>query len=361
MKISLLIDALGAGGAQRQLVGLACLLKEAGYDIEVITYYYMDFYNAILSNKNIPHIYIKEAQSKKSRIFYIGKYLRRSKPHVVIAYQSTPALIASIIKYFNNSFKLIVSERNTSQRYTYVEKLRFNLYRVANWVVPNSYSQANFIKKYAHFLIPKLKVISNFVDLNKFVPNKTYGYRKSNQSLHILTYARITPQKNIINYLYSLKQVLDYGINIYVDWYGYKDGDGSYYMTCKKKVSELGLQDVFHFHEPIQDVVYGYHSCDVFCLPSLFEGTPNVICEAMSCGVPILCSDVCDNAILVKHNLNGLLFDPYNINDIATSIIQFSKLSISEKMNMSLSSRNIAEKNFSAKYFLEQYEQLIKQ
>ena len=44
MRIILFTDCLGAGGAQRQLVGLAVMLKEKGYDVKVATYYDSDFY-----------------------------------------------------------------------------------------------------------------------------------------------------------------------------------------------------------------------------------------------------------------------------------------------------------------------------
>lgn len=39
MKINLFTDCLGAGGAQRQLVGLAVLLKEKGFEVKVSSYY----------------------------------------------------------------------------------------------------------------------------------------------------------------------------------------------------------------------------------------------------------------------------------------------------------------------------------
>ena len=44
MKILLFTDSLGAGGAQRQLVGLAVLLKQQGYEVKVCTYFDIDFF-----------------------------------------------------------------------------------------------------------------------------------------------------------------------------------------------------------------------------------------------------------------------------------------------------------------------------
>ena len=43
-KILCLVDSLGYGGAQRQLSGLAILLKSKGYNVKVLSYYNIHFY-----------------------------------------------------------------------------------------------------------------------------------------------------------------------------------------------------------------------------------------------------------------------------------------------------------------------------
>ena len=86
------------------------------------------------------------------------------------------------------------------------------------------------------------------------------------------------------------------------------------------------MQDNIHFHQHTQDVLRKYQECDVLCLPSLYEGFPNVICEAMSCGKPILCSNVADNALLVHNGKNGLLFDPTSVDDMAEKLIMLYKI-----------------------------------
>lgn len=354
MKISLLIDSLGAGGAQRQIVGLACLLKEAEYDVEIVTYHYMDFYDSILKEVGVPHVFVPGSQNKYRRIITIGKYILKSKPDVVIAYQSMPSLIASIVRLFNHSFQLIVSERNTTQRYTYMEMIRFNLYRVAKYVVPNSYTQGQFIEKHAPFLQKKTKVITNFVDIDRFHPLVMYSGRVGQKPIHLLTYGRITPQKNILNYIKAIKKVKDAGYCIKADWFGSKEGNVVYAKQCDELLSELDMNNIFFFHDPIKDVNLGYNRCSVFVLPSVFEGTPNVVCEAMSCGLPILCSNVCDNPRLVSSE-NGILFNPNDVEDIANSIIYFCDLKDELKISMAMSSRILAETKYGSDNFLKQY------
>jgi glycosyltransferase involved in cell wall biosynthesis len=115
------------------------------------------------------------------------------------------------------------------------------------------------------------------------------------------------------------------------------------------------LFDCFVFHTPSLSIHEEYRKADVFCLPSLYEGFPNVLCEAMSCGLPVLCSNVCDNGYIVKNKENGLLFDPNNIDDIKSKLVEFYLLPKSVRLNMAKSSRKISIQLFSKDLFLKKY------
>lgn len=76
-KIVCLIDDLCPGGAQRQLVGLAYLLKESGYDISVMTYHNDSFYMPVLSDNGIPHVYDSSFESPLRRIPLIASRIKK--------------------------------------------------------------------------------------------------------------------------------------------------------------------------------------------------------------------------------------------------------------------------------------------
>lgn len=104
-----------------------------------------------------------------------------------------------------------------------------------------------------------------------------------------------------------------------------------------------------------------YQQADAFCLPSFHEGTPNVICEAMACGLPILCSNVCDNFRYVKDGENGFLFNPNDINSMTEVMQNFLMLSTDNLINMGILSRNIAVDNFSISKFNTMWHEQISQ
>ena len=307
MRIVLFTDSLGAGGAQRQLVGLAKLLKDAGEDVTVLTYHCDEFYAPFLDENGIRYVLLNDAQRALKRIVKVCRYVRHEKPDVLIAYQEVPSLIACIAKILNPEIKLIVSERNTTQKIDKVLKIRFFLYRWADAIVPNSYSQENFIRGYCPRLMDKVKTITNFVDLSKFsVPQNK---RRSAKPV-IMVAATIFNSKNTLGLIEAVNLIPKPDRNFVIKWYGYSERFGDYYNQCIAKIASYGLEEYIQLLPKTQNISECYQEADYFCLPSFFEGTPNVICEAISCGLPVLCSDICDNAIYVHEDENGFLFDP---------------------------------------------------
>ncbi len=354
-KIICLIESLGSGGAERQLTGLAVMLKQQGYDVEVWTYYPNDFYLQRLKDGNVTYRYIPEAQGKKQRISVLRKELKRANPDTVVAYLDTACMVACIIKALGAKFKLIVSERNTTQHLSRRERLKFFLYRFANYIVPNSHTQSDLIKSNFPFLAHKVKCITNFVDTGVFVPAKTKIDRTPKR---ILTVARIMPQKNVINYIKAIKKVVDKGGMLRVDWYG-NSVDGNYYDECKQAVANNGLENIIFFHPAKSNIIDEYQNADWFCLPSLYEGFPNVVCEAMSCGLPILASNVCDNTHIVTEGENGFLFNPLDEDQIVNTLLKSLDTPEQNNVTMGDNSRKMAVDKFSSTTFINRYIDII--
>lgn len=356
MKICLFIDSLCAGGAQRQLVGLGNLLKEQGCDVTVITYHKDEFYLPFLIKNGIAYHYIPKAENKATRIYHVIRFLKNSKPDVLISYLSTPNIIACIAKCFIGKIKLIVSERNTTQSIGRNEQIRFALYRFADIIVPNSYSQENFIKTSYPQLAKKTVTITNFVDTDYFKPA---AKRIQDSIPTIISVGRITPQKNILNYLSALKILVEKGLKFKAIWFGNTDRD-DFFQSCKLSIEKLGLRDYFEFRPATKEIKSEYQKADIFCLPSIFEGFPNVLCEAMCCGLPVVCSNVCDNPSIVQQGENGMLFDPNIVEEMAFTIEEMINLPETEKELMGNSNRGKAIGMFSEKTFIEKYLQIIK-
>lgn len=355
MKILLFTDSLGAGGAQRQLVGLAKMLKNNGYQVQVITYFDFDFYKYDLDLFSIENIVISGAINPFKRLFKVRNYIKSYAPDWVIAYQETPSLIACVTKLLGCKVRVLVSERNTTQKVTIKDKIRFMLYRVADKIVPNSYTQADFLLENYSWLRARLQTITNFVDLNRF----SFNVKKLNQPPLIIVVSSIWPPKNTIGMIEAVKILVSLRYRFKIEWYGLVDGQDEYVNKCINLISEYKINDYIKLLPKVKNIEDKYKECDFFCLPSFYEGTPNVICEAIATGRPVICSDVCDNNRYVKAGINGFLFNPNNSNEIVQSISKALNVVPDEYVQMCESSRRIAEDMLDEAIFFEKYNNIL--
>lgn len=356
-KILCLIENIGSGGAERQLTGLAALLKKRSYHVKLITYIDVPFFKDFLRENEVEYENISKKNNKYLRVFQLNKKIHEYNPDVVISYLEGPSMMACIIKFFGAKYKLIVSERNTSQKITLREKIKFRLFRLADYIVPNSYTQGNYIKKYFKKVDLKVKVITNFVDTDEFFPSAKQNLKLEQRPLMIIV-GRFFPQKNVLTFLKAVKIISKQKYSLKINWYGNKLIQ-EYYKKCVDLKQELDLDEYIEFLEPTNKIKEVYQQADFFCLPSLYEGFPNVVCEAMSCGLPVICSNVCDNPYIIQDNLNGFLFNPHSPEDIAQKIISFIKLTPEQQKEMGDMSRKLALKIFSKNRFIQKYIELI--
>ena len=351
-RIVLLIDCLGPGGAQRQLVGLASMLNESGFLVQLAVYREDRFASYYLQNTEFQYVQITNTRNVFKRIMSILRFFRREKPDWVISYLESPSIYASLGKWLGQGYKLIVSERNTTQHIGFRERLRFFLFRKSDFVVPNSFSQESFLREFFPELSSKIKTIPNFVDLGFFAPSHN---RKRHDPPEIIVVATIWPSKNTLGFVDVVASLKLLGIKFHVSWYGKDAKNIDYFYQCQHRIESLGVEDYIELKDKTQAIREKYQSADYFCLPSFYEGTPNAICEAMACGLPIACSDVCDNSLYVLNNVNGFLFNPNSPDSISSSLVKMLLLNDDEYCNFCSSSRHRAELLLSKESFVHSY------
>ena len=326
MRLLLLIDNLGAGGAQRQFVGLAAMLKKNNYEVLVITYQDVPFFLPYLQEHNVDYKWIQKAGKKSTRIYYVYKAIREYKPDWVISYLDTPSIIACICKMLGLRFKLLVSERNTTQKKR-KESFKFWLFRIADVIVTNAYSQKSFINLHYPKLSTRTHTITNFVDTNYFICGKV---KVTHAIPKIVIIATIWPSKNTLSFIDAVKVASMTGAQFEIHWYGLLKENQDYIKLCQDKIEKHHLSSQIILLSKTTKIKQIYCDADYFCLPSLYEGTPNALCEALACGLPVICSNVCDNPRFVKDGLNGYLFDPRSVHSMAEAISRILKISKEE-------------------------------
>lgn len=353
-KVLCLIDTLSlGGGAERQMAGLAGLLHEKGVDVSLATYHRHDSNDIIYKRYGIKSTLIESGPKFYQKLLAVRTFINGGHFDVVIAFKDGATMIASLCKLMGGNFKLIVSERNTTQVLSRRERFKFWLYRTADVIVPNSHSQGFFIKTNFKKLASRVVVITNFVDTNLFKSKTDYSY---GNRLKILIVGRINPQKNIERVIRVVSRIKKENLPVSIDWYGGVYVNTAKYATeIKKEYDDASISEYLSFNGDTLDIADVYRKYDVFCLPSLFEGFPNVLCEAMSCGLPVICSRVCDNPLIVDEGVNGLLFNPLNEKSIYDAIKTVCSMDKNMLTSMGRKSREMAEKIFSEEAFVNKY------
>ena len=351
--ILLITENLGSGGAERQLTGLAVLLKDRGYDVCVVTYVNRSFYLPYLKNNNVKHILLPHGRLKILRELELIRLIRRLHPGSVISFLQSSNLMCCLARLLFK-FRLIVSERS----HTYPSlrsKVTLRLYHLADYILTNSYSEEENLAHLYPPIASKLNTIVNFVDCSRFVPARE---KKTGDERRVICVGRVIPSKNILRLIDAVKIVRNKGFNFRVDWYG-AVYDLNFFESVKQKITETRMNDAFHIYPAISTIEQEYQLSDIFCLPSLYEGYPNVVVEAMSCALPIVCSNVCENPRIVEEGENGFLFNPLDVDDIASALIRALSMDEAQLNHIGKANREKVMKENSEEKFVASYMKLL--
>tara|TARA_Y100001958_G_C21242679_1_gene571094 strand:+ start:440 stop:1537 length:1098 start_codon:yes stop_codon:yes gene_type:complete len=364
MKILCIIDSLGSGGAQRQLVNLGTGLVKLGYEIEFFIYHSSNlFFLNELEKNNIKVNIVK--QTKKGFSLNVQlKLISLLKENFdgIISFLHSPSIYAAIGKIFNPKLQLIIGERSSSlSSVSLSKKILFNFAKlISNKVVCNSFSESQRLKK-QFFLSNKVNTIWNGYQIKK-IDSVSFKNKKSKKQL--LVVGRISYPKNGINLMKAL--MLFYKNNGWIPtikWAGRRDFDNQSSKTFNEMNDFLSqnpkLKNSWIWLGEVKNLNILYNESDALILPSLWEGLPNVICEAMLLGCNVIASNVCDNYKLLGNGNHGILFEPKSINSICQSIEKFYLLSEEEKIKMAKTARKFAMSNLDLKKMVRSYEELL--
>ena len=357
MRIVCFLRSLGLGGVERQMSGLAVLLKRAGHDVIVLKYIPEDFYRAYLEENGVPVVHIDKKWGALGTSWSVAKKLEEFAADIVISYAQSPGLKACYAKLMcRRKFKLVVSERNFIPRFHINDCYRFIVYHLlADRVISNSFAQMRHMTSRFPMLNDKVCCIVNFVDLEKSHPSDKVH---RDGPIRISVISRLCRRKNAHGLIKAAKRLKDRGLPFQISWYGSTRETG-YYKKCVQMIERLGVEDVFKICKATRDVKSIYETTDLFCLPSFYEGTSNSLCEALASGLAIACSDVSDNAMYVKPGTNGWLFNPHSVNDMTETLAQIILGGRKVFESYGHQSRRIAQENFPIERFNREYIGLI--
>tara|TARA_B100000780_G_C21122889_1_gene455017 strand:+ start:2822 stop:3934 length:1113 start_codon:yes stop_codon:yes gene_type:complete len=367
MKILIVIDSIGTGGAQKLKAELAQGLSRKGNQVEIFIYNDNNdkFFASDLTSSGVKiHVAKKNRNGFSISVLYELRRLLKKDYDVIISSMHAPSIYAALAKLGIRKSKLIVCDESSSNApVPFIKRYLFYIATIiSDLVVPNSFNEALLMKK-----LPgrsnKIHPIWNGYDLSSFnFDDKEIYTNKGIKKLLIV--GRIAYPKNGLNLLKALSLFLNSnGWLPEVNWVGRDDFDKR--STDMKEqmnnylINNPDISKKFNWLGVVDDVQDFYKSSDALMHVSIYEGLPNVICEAMLSGCFVIASNVCDHPLVLGDSERGILCDPLSPESICNAIEMFNGMEEAAKIAIIKKARNFAELEFNRDTMTDKYLALI--
>lgn len=363
--VTLLIDSMGLGGAQRQMCLLASELYTRGYFVKILCYHSNLWSKEHFLGNPIP-VRVISWKNKVGKIWNVYKSLREQKNDVIISFLKGPNILNVLSRFPYKTCKSIVSERGTDSRpFSSKTKLCFFLYRMADVIIVNSSSELNFIISNMPYLARKVKLVQNGVDLKRFVPD-TQGEVSENDRLVFGVFGSYSEKKrpqDLILAVHKIVQKIGKKTPYFI-WHGeyrnpFSGKNYEAYEAAVRLIAELGLAEFFDLRGPTSTPEEALRKVDCVCLASGIEGFPNCICEALACGKPVVATRAGDTPYLVTEGVTGFLAEARSPDSLASALLKMINSDGKKRLEMGHAARLYAEKNLSPERFVGQYLEII--
>lgn len=356
MHVVLAIDSLGSGGAQRQVVELAAQLRrQPGVRCSVLVYQADDFYAPRLRESGVALARIpKRLRVDPLLPWRIGRWLGQAGADVVHAFLLAPCLwtlLAVRTLPRRRRPALIAAERNcliaTSPLLGALQRL---VYRRADAVTANAACAAGEIA--AKLGVPEGRVhyLPNGIDLERWDADARCAppFELDPGCFHLALVGGLRPQKAHHVLLDALVRLGPERIAGWRVWcVGGRTAGERAAASVEARIREAGLGAVVRLVPPLRNVAALMARLDALVLPSLFEGFPNVVLEAMACRLPVVATPVGDVPNLVADGESGLLVPAGDAGALARALDSLAALPPDERRRMGERGRAAAEARFS--------------
>lgn len=220
---------------------------------------------------------------KKNKGSYIFSTIKELNCIVLLAAVLTNSSDRVCIREANSITKIKRSRKAKERVFYYLMKL---LYRRAGSVVALNSDMKKEIEEHFNVDSGKVSIINN--PINQKVIQKKNKLKKNNNDRYIISSGRLTKVKNHIDLIEAFpivsRKINDLKLVIL--------GEGEELGRLQKKTSELNLEDKVRFIG-FQKNPYGYYSNALLLVhTSCYEGSPNVISEAIALNTPVIAYDI---------------------------------------------------------------------
>jgi len=183
---------------------------------------------------------------------------------------------------------------------------------------------------------PRIVVIPNYVCTDQFAPQHV------KKDFDVVFVGRLSKEKNIAALLEVVKQLRLKALII---------GTGELKQSLQEAYGTLGGLVQWHDRVPSRELPAQMNRTTLFVLPSLFEGHPKTLIEAMACGLPVIGANSPGIREIIRDGENGLLcgVDVGSIQETVTKLLKDPEL----QQRLARNARDFVVENFSLNRIVE--------
>lgn len=328
LKISFLAGTLGQGGAERQLYYILRCLKENGTQVTLLCLSQGEFWEKPIQDLGIPIIWVGDKKNRITRLYSIFKEVKKNRPDI---FQSqhfyTNAYVAIISRALGiRSIGGIRSNGDQDLRSVGFLDGYISLH-LPSMLAVNSKNAIQYLTKQKKIKADKLKFLPNVVDMEKFRPPDKARIDNKPDFVRIISVGRLGQEKRYDRLLKLTSKLIMRlpDTDILLDIIG----DGPKRNELEKMAVTMHLSGIVNFIGVIAEINSFYKKADIFILTSDWEGTPNVILEAMASGLPVVSTNVGGVSEIIKNGVTGFFYnltDEENMLDNLVTLVKNPKL-----------------------------------
>lgn len=318
LRISFVAGTLAQGGSERQLFYMARSLARAGAATQVLSLTEGEFWQEQIEAAGVPVRWVGQSRSQLARLRAIVAEVRRFRPSVLQSqhFYTNPYVLAAARWLGVPEIGAIRSATRWAVQHKSAFIRKFSLLRLRHIAANSSQS----IDEAVEIGVPRerLTLVPNVIDTEAFCPSGAPGALP----LELLSVGRLGPEKRHDLFLRVLARARSRMASPLV---GRIVGSGPLRPSLETLASELGLgPEQAVFAGAMADMPRAYQGAGIFLLSSDHEGSPNVVLEAMACGLPVVATRVGAVPDLVEHERTGLICPPGDEEALCEAVLRLA-------------------------------------